>query len=405
LLAQAGFFVATWSTYHNPNKVREWAKALNPFQNPFPFAKGGASNITFNCVLILLSMCRYTFTRLRFSYRPLTWLLPLDDHIIIHRWSAWAMSFWAVVHTISHYINYHRTTLPSSTTLATQVSPTDYVYKSTNGLTGHLLALILFLMATSAFHVVRRSKHENFWYTHQLFYLFFGILLATHGFHDCTSKLVNPLTDLVADIQLCYSTDFWSRTSFWKFMALPVLLFTGERIYRQYQLYLPSWISKVVFYPHSQVVNLVLKKPLTFPSMGQYVFINVPDISKYQWHPFTLTSGPGSSHLTVHVRMSGDWTTELAKVTGCITDAPGKTISDGKAKVEVSISNVNKPQGPPAQGGGKFDEQKVIRYFPKVKILGPFGTACGDVFEFPVSVLVGAGIGLTPYSSVLKHIL
>ena len=41
---------------------------------------------------------------------------------------------------------------------------------------------------------------------------------------------------------------------------------------------------------------------------GQYVFINVPELAKFQWHPFTLTSAPGDDYLSVHVRAAGDWT-------------------------------------------------------------------------------------------------
>ena len=26
--------------------------------------------------------------------------------------------------------------------------------------------------------------------------------------------------------------------------------------------------------------------------MGQYVFLNFPEISLYQWHPFTISSSP-----------------------------------------------------------------------------------------------------------------
>lgn len=35
---------------------------------------------------------------------------------------------------------------------------------------------------------------------------------------------------------------------------------------------------------------------------------------------------------------------------------------------------------------------------------GPFGTASEDVFQYEVAMLVGAGIGVTPFASVLKSI-
>jgi NADPH oxidase 2 len=44
------------------------------------------------------------------------------------------------------------------------------------------------------------------------------------------------------------------------------------------------------------------------------------------------------------------------------------------------------------------------RVLPRVYVDGPFGSASEDVFKFEVSVLVGAGIGVTPYASILKSI-
>ncbi len=35
---------------------------------------------------------------------------------------------------------------------------------------------------------------------------------------------------------------------------------------------------------------------------------------------------------------------------------------------------------------------------------GPFGTASEDVFHYEVDVLVGAGIGVTPFAAIMKDI-
>lgn len=35
---------------------------------------------------------------------------------------------------------------------------------------------------------------------------------------------------------------------------------------------------------------------------------------------------------------------------------------------------------------------------------GPFGTASEDVFDYEISMLIGAGIGVTPFASILKSI-
>jgi len=41
---------------------------------------------------------------------------------------------------------------------------------------------------------------------------------------------------------------------------------------------------------------------------------------------------------------------------------------------------------------------------PRVYVDGPFGSASEDVFKFEVAILVGAGIGVTPFASILKSI-
>ena len=41
---------------------------------------------------------------------------------------------------------------------------------------------------------------------------------------------------------------------------------------------------------------------------------------------------------------------------------------------------------------------------PAVRIDGPYGAPAEDVFDREVAVLVGAGIGVTPFASILKHI-
>jgi hypothetical protein len=54
--------------------------------------------------------------------------------------------------------------------------------------------------------------------------------------------------------------------------------------------------------------------------------------------------------------------------------------------------------------GGDSNEVALRQILPRVYIDGPFGSASEDVFKFEVAVLVGAGIGVTPFASILKSI-
>ena len=44
---------------------------------------------------------------------------------------------------------------------------------------------------------------------------------------------------------------------------------------------------------------------------GQYVFLKSAVITKYEWHPFTLTSCPEDNYLECHIKAVGDWTESL----------------------------------------------------------------------------------------------
>lgn len=46
----------------------------------------------------------------------------------------------------------------------------------------------------------------------------------------------------------------------------------------------------------AQVTHLVIKRPQFFHfKPGDYVYINIPVIAKYEWHPFTISSAPEQS--------------------------------------------------------------------------------------------------------------
>ena len=51
----------------------------------------------------------------------------------------------------------------------------------------------------------------------------------------------------------------------------------------------PSPAMQVVTHP-SKTIEIQMKKRGFTTEAGQYVFINVPSVALFEWHPFTLTS-------------------------------------------------------------------------------------------------------------------
>ena len=65
-------------------------------------------------------------------------------------------------------------------------------------------------------------------------------------------------------------------------------IWTYERVLREIRSRHRTYISKVIQHP-SKVVEIQIKKEKTTTRAGQYIFISCPEISYFQWHPFTLT--------------------------------------------------------------------------------------------------------------------
>lgn len=83
--------------------------------------------------------------------------------------------------------------------------------------------------------------------------------------------------------------------NFWKWFIGPGIIYLVERIRRLMWLHSKrgkTYISSGLLLP-SRVTHLVIRRPLHFHfHPGDYVFVNVPIIAKYEWHPFTISSAP-----------------------------------------------------------------------------------------------------------------
>ena len=56
---------------------------------------------------------------------------------------------------------------------------------------------------------------------------------------------------------------------------------------------------------------------------GQYMFVCVPSLSVFEWHPFSISSSPHDTMTTIHVRAGGDWTRALHAMASSQQDNAG----------------------------------------------------------------------------------
>jgi len=114
----------------------------------------------------------------------------------------------------------------------------------------------------------------------------------------------------------------------------------------------------------SDVVQLTFDKQFEY-NPGQFVQICIPQLSKVQFHPISISSAPHEEQMTLHVRGLGGWTLQLIEL--------------AKQQSEVTVM-----------------------------IEGPFGSLSVEIdnqVRYTMALLVSGGIGVTHCQSVGKHLV
>ncbi|KAI0313512.1 NADPH oxidase [Amylostereum chailletii] len=367
--------------------------ALNALTWSVWTSRGAGLVLAYDGGLILLPMLRNIIRVIR---PKLAFLFPADENIWFHRQVAYSMAFWSMVHTTAHYVNFINVE-------RTQVRPElalDIHYTQAGGITGHFMLFIMLLMYTTAYHKVRKQCFEAFWYTHHLAFFFF-IGLYAHATGCFVRDSPNP--DYIYSFPF-YSTEHCLGYESWRFIIWPGVIYFGERVWREIRARRPTRLSKLLVHP-SGAMELRIVKPSFKYTAGQWLFIQVPEISKYQWHPFTITSAPEDPYVSVHIRQVGDWTQALGERVGAgpsVVAALTKAAMKGDEKEDRDEKYSD--EGPTRGDFVELDPSTSNRMMPAVRIDGPYGAPAEDVFNVEIAVLVGAGIGVTPFASILKHI-
>ncbi len=219
----------------------------------------------------------------------------------------------------------------------------DLLLRTRAGLTGLLLMLVFGFMWFFALDQVRRSGHfELFYFSHLGYFAWFALALV-HG----------PV--------------------FWIWALAPVLGYLVGRALRLRQRVREAEVAEVNLLP-SAVTNLQIARPPGWEHRaGDYLFLCVPELARHEWHPFTISSAPEQREtVSVHVRSLGNWTKALHAL----------------CQQREALAQRGAPPAP-----------------LKVYLEGPFGTPSAHIFESQHAVLVGAGIGVTPFAAIIQSIL
>ncbi|KAK3121865.1 hypothetical protein QOZ80_8BG0662040 [Eleusine coracana subsp. coracana] len=372
-----------------------------------PTAKGAAETLKLNMALVLLPVCRNTLTWLRSSWAR--FVVPFDDSIAFHKIIAMAIALGICLHAGNHLACDFPRLIASGPDeyrlVAGYFGSTKPTYRSllagAEGVTGIVMVTLMAVSFTFAARPFRKREeqracrrpsssssssqqaaahhHRNrcfsplldrlagfnaFWYSHHLLIVVYLLLLA-HGW-------------------FLFLVHRWYQRTTWMYICVPLVLYIGERTLRAFRskAYAVK-ILKVCLLP-GNVLTITMSKPYGFRyRSGQYIFLQCPIISPFEWHPFSITSAPGDDYISVHIQTRGDWTQELKR---------------------IFVENYLMPCVPRRTAFGELGmaEQKSP---PRLLVDGPYGAPAQDFRNYDVLLLIGLGIGATPFISILRDLL
>ena len=317
-----------------------------------PIARAAGLVINFTFATLVLLMARYVFTSLRNTF--LRFYFPFDSIVEAHKFIAVINLIATIVHIFAHVANFYYMgylkvedlwcLMPELKGIKPPQGHSHFIwlgFETLTGLTGFLLIVVY--VPIFAFAFGRSFVFRLFWITHQLWPI--AALLLT--FHGLGCLLQNP--------------------AFYAFFIGPALVLIFDRIISTLRRHADLRVVKFQALP-SGVTFIEFAKPVELDYVaGQWLRINVPECGQ-EYHPFTITSAPHEPNLSLHILSVGPWTRRLNKLA-----------TQPRAKVDPLPLSF-------------------------VRIEGPFGEGHQDWHRSDVAVLVGAGIGVTPFASILKHI-
>ncbi|CAN1267523.1 Ferric reduction oxidase 4 [Linum perenne] len=213
----------------------------------------------------------------------------------------------------------------------------DWSRSWVSNVAGEIAMVIAAVMWIASSARVRRKAFEVFFYSHHL-YLVYVIFYLLH-------------------VGAAYGL-----------MILPgIFLFAIDRCLRFLQSQSKARLVSTRVLPGCETLELTFAKcPELRYSPTSILFINVPTISKLQWHPFTVTSNDNlqPDELNLVVKSVGDWSRKLYQ--------------------QVSTSSLDRLE---------------------ISVEGPYGPISSHFLRHEVLVLISGGSGITPFISIIREFI
>lgn len=259
-----------------------------------------------------------------------------------HRWLGMLAIYGAILHAVPFYWLWARQGVLAQQALPCFDCQLDYWhvgYPKWFNVFGEISLFFMLAILFTSHPWVRRHLFETFYYVHHLYIP--AVVFAVLHFNVIVWWLLPTFV-------LYLSSRAISRWN--SLFSVQVLEFTR----------LPEGLVKIVLARSSS-------RDGSF-DVGQFVYLNVPAISKLQWHPFTISSSPLASptSLTILAKALGTWSEDLVEHAQSCRD----------------------------------NDQQPLMYMD-----GFYGASLAGYDEYSTVCLVGGGIGSTPLFAIVEDMV
>uniref|UniRef100_UPI00358E6654 NADPH oxidase 4 n=1 Tax=Myxine glutinosa TaxID=7769 RepID=UPI00358E6654 len=378
-------------------------------------SRASAAALNLNCSLILLPILRGVLSTLRGAVRVTSKSTRrlLDRSKAFHIACGSAIMIFTGIHCAAHMVNAWNFSIRYDEEHPTinlaryrYEDPRKLLLTTVPGITGILMVVVLFLIATSSSRHIRLVSYNVFWYTHNLYIVFYVLLLshASGGALKIQTNVKDHIPGCIPPSGHANVSIHWAgvprpyheshradppsvcraeprfRTQLpesWMWVLLPLCIYCGERLMRCVRGGKTANVTSVRNLPGG-VIEVALQRPGFSARAGQYVFLQCPEISTFESHPFTLTQCPVDEKgcFMVHLRVLGDWTASLQNLLISGVGSSGEVLP--------------------------FFQQN---NFPRLYVDGPFGGPTEEIFNYEIGLCIAGGIGVTPFVAVLRTLM
>jgi respiratory burst oxidase len=181
---------------------------------------------------------------------------------------------------------------------------------------------------------------------------------------------------------------------FWIFPTIALSIFFLDHLFRYFKrFFIQAKLIEITLPTHNAMfLTFKVNDKITIRP-GQYVLIQCENLSTLEWHPFYVIDHfiePHQTIFTLAIGIRGDWTSELY---------------EKLFEVKLHAEKVRRRKSSLGGKGRRHRGSSIVTRKLAFVMDGPFPNQAESILESERVVLIGMGIGVTPYISIFNYIM